>query len=276
MEHLYGDARVLRWKRVDSDAADETIFYGIENEVEHVGCDSDEREETCRKIENILPNWFFYKYDGSLERGLEFNSAPATYKALMAKRGKMAEIFDMLRNMDALSGDDSRCGLHIHINLDAFKEDRQKRNFMMAIEGNPFLFKYLSRRSAGSLNRWSSIRSLSNCYDLRSMDVAGRQLKIQSWDRDSRYQAINLTARCKGTLEVRLFKGTLGIRTWLGSVQIIHALMLTTRAYDEDCRIMEPWELENTLIQNHMSDGLYLYERAKSRVSSMYSRIYDM
>ena len=224
-------------------------FFGVETEIENIGSTDEKKEDFCQKVENRWANMFNFKYDGSLYNGLEFNTMPATLEYLMANEQSVKSVLQYAQRRGT-SGPTSRCGLHIHVDSRAFLDDLHIHNFQLFFDGNHSFCRLISERSEGSLREWAELR-----------DVPYENTYLEDWcddvqdNDDDRYRAVNYCAlRAKGTLEVRLFKGTLFPHKWLGRVQIVRAVLDVTRREKKHV-VVSPFDVADYLSKNNMSYG---------------------
>ena len=146
------------------------LYMGVELEIDEGGEDEDSAEELYY-IANRTENHLYMKHDGSLDNGFELVSHPMTlnyHKSKMPWR-------DILRkaiNLDYRSHQTETCGLHIHVNKNAFGRTQAEQEDVIA----RLVFFYekfwaeilrFSRRTESQANHWASRYggAVSTCKD---------------------------------------------------------------------------------------------------------------
>ena len=172
-----------RWEMIR-----ETPFMGFELEVEAV--DNGRYYLATSVLENNS-NWLYCKEDGSLNDGFEIVSHPHSLAAFNLRDWSWIE---MLSKEGAKSWHTGTCGLHVHINKSAFKNNSHIWRFTNLILYN----RHQASRLAGrNDSQWASFH--------REYKQVGKILK---GDLDpTRYTAVNLVNH--STIEVRMFRGSL-------------------------------------------------------------------
>lgn len=197
---------VLRWlheRKDDPLPTARTPYFGIELEIE-----AQDREKCVGIIKNNLPNTYC-KSDGSLscEGGVELVTHPMTLGYFKKQSKVWKSALAKLRSSGCASEDTTTCGLHIHISrayIQKWDADVQKMR----------LFFYLCQPQ---IHKFSRRRSESDYAEFEHSRPNPHQTP------QGRYWALNLDSHFD-TVEVRVFKGTLGYNTLRGSVEFVHAL----------------------------------------------------
>jgi hypothetical protein len=182
-------------------------FIGFESEIEAT-------RETRARLAQIVreyfgPNELYMKEDGSLTNGLEIVSHPMTLKA--HRKNDYSKLFKALVAAGARSHDTKTCGLHFHLDKRGMTEIHKVRYGA---------FFSLSQKKMEVLARRSNSR-----YAAFKRIIPG--LSKSYVKNDSRYEAVNWEN--SATVEVRIFKGTLKIETFLASMELVHAVYVFTR-----------------------------------------------
>jgi hypothetical protein len=163
---------------------------------------------------NSLDEEFIYcKHDGSLRRGFEIVTHPATIQHHM-QTFPWSAITKKALELGYSSHKAVTCGLHVHISKVAFGDDWQTQDaslakFLWLFErfwGQIFLF---SRRDMEQLNHYAAK------YHKRDYEKADDLLYKAK--RAGRFYAVNL--QNSNTVEVRVFRGTLKVDTIKASIQ---------------------------------------------------------
>lgn len=197
---------------------DEKRYFGVELEID-CGGESDESAHTLLEIANAREERAYCKHDGSLDEGFEIVTHPMTlsyHQDFMPWR-------EMLRSAVEMGYQSHRtgtCGLHIHVNRDAFGETEVEQDAYIA----RILFlveKYwdellkFSRRTQSQLDHWAARYG----YKDRPMEILDHAKKGSG---NGRYSCVNLQNR--DTIEFRIFRGTLKYNTLIATLQLVNKL----------------------------------------------------
>jgi len=194
-----------------------TGYYGIELEID----DGDDRTDCAREIMNICGDKLYCKYDGSLNRGFEIVTHPATIDYHIHEMG-WDKIIDIALKYGFRSHDTTTCGLHIHASRTLFGQDRTLQDLTIAkvilLVDKHFdsIILPFSRRTSDRLREWAR-KPNANILEYDSEQSAIR--KGRDTEYNGRYQAVNLTNR--NTVEFRFFRGTLNLETLFAALQFI-------------------------------------------------------
>lgn len=198
------------------EGAEKRIYYGFELEVDKAPAEID-RNDYANMV-NDNSGYTYVKRDGSLSNGMEIVSHPATIDYHMSKKDTWEMIFNELLSAGFTSHDAKTCGLHVHISLHAMEEMNP-----LAVSNMLFLMDHFwdklvrfSRRTESQLNQWA--RRYSQFHG----DY--KEWKRQAKDYQDRYYALNLQNR--HTVEIRMFRGTLNLETFMATLQFVHLLTM--------------------------------------------------
>ena len=238
-------------------------FFGIELEVDFGGKD----EENARRIKsqaNTRCENIYIKSDGSLDDGFEI----VTHPMVLAYHINDMYWEDVLHEAVRLgyrSHMTSTCGLHIHVNRDAFGENRDEQEkvierilFFVELHWNElFIF---SRRSQHTMQRWAA---------RYGMEKTGKEIMNKAKKGNvGRYAAVNL---CNyHTIEFRLFRGTLKLNTLIATLQLVNKICDVALFMSEDEIAQQSWRdfvltiTEPELIQYLRERRLYINDEVKS------------
>ena len=194
-----------------------TLFMGVELEVDEGGKD-DDNAGTLKSIANANDEHIYIKSDGSLEDGFEIVSHPMSLKYHMEEMDWESVLKEAV-DMRYRSHQTSTCGLHVHVNRNAFGDNQAEQEEVIAkilffIEKHwAEMFKF-SRRTEYNMNRWSSRYGL---------EKTGKEiLEKAKGSYTSRYVAVNL--KNYYTIEFRLFRGTLKYNTFIATLQMVQKI----------------------------------------------------
>ncbi len=202
----------------------EPVFYSLGSCDRYMGIvlEIDDGGETSRKAEQILSvanvdsDHMYCKHDGSLENGFELVSHPMTI-CYHEKKMPWCNILAKAKALGYVSHQAGTCGLHIHVNRDAFGRSAADQEACIARVLYFFekhweeLLKF-SRRTERQLQRWA------NRYGLKEnpKDILCEAKGKHTFNR---YTCVNLTN--DATIEFRMFRGTLKLNTLLATLQLI-------------------------------------------------------
>ena len=224
------DDRILHSYHYDGNETDYDMSYltdknrtdnpllGVEAEMDEGGTDEDVIEE----IKSALGSEHCVACeDGSLRNGFELISCPATLSH-HKKTLDWAAAFDKALHYDYRAHDAETCGLHVHVDRDFF------RNGVLTtdeVEGAMFV---VLKNNVDWLKRFS--RRFNYHYCEINGDDDGQVVKDyakyhEKWthkamkEKRDRYQAINFSR--SDTIEFRIFRGTLNIKTFYATLQLV-------------------------------------------------------
>ena len=215
----------------------EELLLGIENEVDK----GDEISETIREISEACPD-VYMKHDGSLDEGFEIVTHPATLEYHM-KDLKWREICQIAKDHGFKSHDARTCGLHVHVGryqLGSTYEATRKTiaNVVLLVDRHWDMMVKFSRRRDSQLSRWARRPEITEPCDGDTEETLIR--KAWRADNRNRYQAINLCN--EGTIEFRMFNGTLKRDTIIATLQMVSNICLYAKSHStKDC-MSSKWE----------------------------------
>lgn len=187
-----------------------TLYMGLELEVE---CGTHNSRTIAKDFTDYLDskkngNKFYMKQDGSLGNGFEVVSHPFTLQ-YAHKHLQFKDMLKKLRNLGCHSYTGGSCGIHIHVNKDFFtpKEIRKMRLFFCV--NSEYLYRFSCRGNTG--------RNFCMKEEYYMADMRDRKVQI------GRYWMLNLNT-LKGTIELRLFRGTLSYKRFLAILQFTDAI----------------------------------------------------
>ena len=193
------------------------LFMGVELEADEGGKDNDNARR-LKDIANARHDHIYIKSDGSIEDGFEIVSHPMTLDYHMNEMDWESVLHETV-NMGYRSHQTSTCGLHVHVNRNAFGDNQAEQEEVIGkilyfVEKHwAEIFKF-SRRSEYNMNRWSARYGFEK--------TAEEILKKAKDDCISRYVAVNL--KNYYTIEFRLFRGTLKYNTFIATLQMVQKI----------------------------------------------------
>lgn len=192
-------------------------YFGVELEIDEGGKDNDYAYR-LKNIANAQLENIYIKSDGSLDDGFEIVSHPMTLDYHMNEmnwEGVMNEAV----SLGYRSHQTSTCGLHVHINRNAFGDNQSEQEVVISkilffIEKHWAEMFQFSRRSEYNMSRWSA---------RFGFEKTGKEILDKAKDStNGRYVAVNL--KNYHTIEFRLFRGTLKYNTFIATLQLVNEI----------------------------------------------------
>lgn len=192
---------------------DNVPLFGCEIEVD---CGGENEEIASRCIELLHPIEAITKHDGSLQAGFEINIAPMSMRCYTENFFKIKSVFKFLIDKGYRAHDTETCGLHIHVNREAFGSCLMEQSMNIA----KIYYLFIKFRSEIVLftrreSRYARIPRVQISDDLYE---AYFQIKYQA-----KYASINMEH--PETYEFRIFKGTLNIETFYLCLEFAETLV---------------------------------------------------
>jgi hypothetical protein len=190
------------------------LFFGFELEVMDKGYRV-MRDDQAKYVNSLGD--IYCKYDGTVKDGFEIVSQPFTWDSW--KHGfntKMKYLTRKLTKDGWRSYDTNCCGMHVHINKNAFTGLQIYKLMKLIYDNRPFTYAISQRKNERELDEWANCHKRTN----RSYIYTG-----YNKGRDSNYdrrQAVNLTN--SKTLEIRIFKGTLNYNSFSKNIEFCKAI----------------------------------------------------
>lgn len=218
---------------VDGEKEEETLFFGIELEVEQ----SNRRTATDKaRMSEILydmdeNNILAFEHDGSLYDGFEIITQPMSFEYIKENKDFFISMMNELKSNGYDSFNTNTCGHHIHMSKMPLT-DRQQVLFIAIFEFFRQEFTTLSRREESKLERWATF--ITKNYDkdqLNNSEVFESLLNILL-HQCNRYRAINV---CNThTLESRIWRGTLDSLEYLARIELMYNIAMYVKENTEE------------------------------------------
>lgn len=190
-------------------------FFGVELEIDHAGEVGDNAQQLA-DIANRNAEYIYCKHDGSLDDGFEIVTHPMT---LSYHQDTMPwlQITEKAIAMGYTSHQAKTCGLHVHVNRDAFGDNDAKQELVIArilyfFEKHWEELLKFSRRTESQLQRWAARYG----YKEQPREILDHAKKGYG---GGRYTCVNITNY--STIEFRMFRGTLKYNTIIATLQLI-------------------------------------------------------
>jgi hypothetical protein len=190
-------------------------FFGIELEVERKNSNGLKHKYMAGMIEH--EHWYF-KTDGSLTDGFEIVTHPMTFNYIKQAENTFSDSLKLLVENGYNSYDANTCGMHIHISKNNFNTWHLYRFLKFFVENKEFIVS-ISQRKMEKLKKWANIEDdndSSLIYKAKKKD-----------GNSERYVAINL--KNSQTIEIRIFRGTLNLNSFMKNIEFAHALFMYTK-----------------------------------------------
>lgn len=191
------------------------LFFGIELEIDKGG-EYNDNAQAIIEVANNAGEHIYCKHDGSIDDGFEIVSHPMSLEYHQDKMN-WEEVFDKAISMGYRSHQTCTCGLHLHVNRDAFGKTYEEQEaaigrIVFFVEKHWNEIVKFSRRTSENLNRWAARYA--------TISATSEETYKKAKDRNmGRYVAVNLE-NCN-TVEFRLFRGTLNYNTFLATLQLV-------------------------------------------------------
>lgn len=202
---------------------DNARYFGVE--IEH---DNGNALRDCvADLRRELGDFAELKYDGSLNRGYEIATMPASLEYHQTSDW-MTRVQAIASEHGFKSHDTSTCGLHVHVSRLGLGRTWEERDYTIAkmiLLVYRFYYSHLmpfSRRESNRASQWASDTGV--WYDYQSDDTRDQHTdKAKKHIRgNGRYVALN--CRPDYTVEFRIFRGSLIPATILASIELCDAI----------------------------------------------------
>lgn len=196
---------------------DGSLYMGVELEIDGGGKDSSNAYAILEAANQFAEHIYIKSY-GSLHDGMEIVTHPCTLE-YHANQLPWNDIVLRALDLGYFSHKASTCGLHIHVNRDAFSDYYDQLEACIG-RGLFFMEKHwdellrFSRRTEEQLNQWAAR------YGLKSSPKEILDHAKKGYG--GRYTALNLSN--DATIEFRIFRGTLKYNTLIAALQLVASI----------------------------------------------------
>ena len=195
---------------------DGSRYFGVELEIDEAGEDSDNARRLMEIANGNGVENLYCKHDGSLDDGFEMVTHPMTLEYHM-KEMPWARILQEAIHLGYTSHQATTCGLHVHVNRNAFGDTEEAQDAVIArilyfFEKNWEELLKFSRRTPRQLERWATRYG----YKDQPKELLDHAKKGYH---GGRYTSVNLTNT--DTIEFRIFRGTLKYNTLIATLQLL-------------------------------------------------------
>ena len=237
----------------DERGIDNLVRYGFELEVDKP---TDGDATTFADFVNDTSGYTYCKHDGSLDssEAFEIVSHPATLAYHMSKKDTWEQIFNQLITDGGYKSHDAKtCGLHVHISLKPLEDASPCTigNMLFLMDHFWDRFVKFSRRTEAQLSHWA--RRYSGFHGDHE------DWKRQAKDTRDRYYALNLQNR--HTVEIRMFRGTLNIETFIATLQFVDTFVKRCMEIGGDMSKLQSMDWETLVHSDYPELNAYLKRR---------------
>lgn len=209
-------------------------FFGVELEIDDGG-ESNTNAVALMNIANKTAEHIYCKHDGSLSDGFEIVTHPMTLAYHMDAM-PWEQILESAVQMHYLSHQAGSCGLHIHVNRDAFGRTAAEQEAAIArvlffVENHWNELLRFSRRTRYQMEQWAAR------YGRK--DNPKEQIEHVKNNFSDRYRAVNLTNST--TVEFRMFRGTLRYNTLIATLQLVNEICELACSLSDDEMELLTW-----------------------------------
>ena len=195
---------------------EDSRYFGVELEIDGAGEDSGNANDLM-SIANRNGDLIYCKHDGSLEDGFEIVTHPMSLE-FHQNAMPWAELMRKAISMGYTSHQAGTCGLHIHVNRNAFGctegfQDACIARILYFFEKNWEELLKFSRRTQHQLDQWAARYG----YKDQPREILDHAKKGGG---RGRYSCVNLQNR--DTIEFRMFRGTLKYNTLIATLQLVN------------------------------------------------------
>ena len=200
---------------MNQETREKRLVFGFELEVENEG--NFTHNDCAEILKEIGGDLLYFKEDSSISNGFEIVSHPMTYAYFKENKDMLKKLLKKAVSLGLRSYNTSTCGLHISLCRKAFSHSHYLKfvNFFNSTKNHGIL-KAISQRQESQLH-WCALTKFSNKNEL----IKFSKLKNNGQSLD-RYLALNI--RNKSRLEVRLFRGTLKLDSFLKGFECVFAI----------------------------------------------------
>ena len=191
-------------------------YFGVELEIDAGGEDDDSAQQIMEIANGNGRENLYCKHDGSLDDGFELVTHPMTLDYHM-KKMPWARILQEAVSLGYTSHQAGTCGLHVHVNRNAFGDTEESQDAVIArilyfFEKNWEELLKFSRRTQRQLEHWAARYG----YKEQPKELLDHAKK---GGHGGRYSCVNL--QNTDTIEFRIFRGTLRYNTLIATLQLL-------------------------------------------------------
>lgn len=220
----------LRFLKEDADG-DNPLYMGVELEIDDGGTSSVNAEILGSALTDYKP-YVLVKHDGSLVKGQEVVTVPATLRAhLNNDNFKYMRFFEVAKALGYTGSKNDTAGMHIHVSKDFFTYPEFAYAIMIHfVDSNWRSVVKVARRDTNRFCRRIDVPKLTrNDFDsgitLAKLQGFAADLRriYEEYMGNGKYSAINYNYDAP-TIEFRFFKSTLNYVEYMATLEFVDAL----------------------------------------------------
>ena len=195
------------------------LYLGVELEIGRGG-ELDENAEIAMNVMNNEKGKFIYcSHDSSINDGFEIITYPGTIEYHKSRKSDYEALFNKMRSLGYRSHDERTCGLHVHFSRAYYNEDGKET--MNTIKLIYLIKKFWPEIVLFSRKDSDSIRRYAKEIDDQEKSYYDRWNRCE--EHEGHYFALNITNH--NTIEFRIFRGTLNLKTYMLTLQMVYNLV---------------------------------------------------
>lgn len=195
------------------------LYLGVELEIGRGG-ELDENAEIAMNVMNNEKGKFIYcSHDSSINDGFEIITYPGTIEYHKSRKSDYEALFNKMRSLGYRSHDERTCGLHVHFSRAYYNEDGKET--MNTIKLIYLIKKFWPEIVLFSRKDSDSIRRYAREIDDQEKSYYDRWNRCE--EHEGHYFALNITNH--NTIEFRIFRGTLNLKTYMLTLQMVYNLV---------------------------------------------------
>lgn len=204
-------------------------FFGVELEIDYGGENNCHAQSILEQANLNGTERMYCKHDGSLDNGFELVTHPMTL-TYHQREMPWSGVLSRAIQLDYKSHQAGTCGLHIHVNRDAFGDTAARQDAAIArilyfFEKHWQELLKFSRRTPRQLERWAARYG----YKEQPSDILEHAKK---GGHGGRYTCVNL--QNDSTIEFRIFRGTLKLNTLIATLQLVDRICDVALSLSDD------------------------------------------
>ena len=224
---------------------DNTLYMGCEIEVENKGDENNNvgAKEVYDNINAVCMT------DSSIDYGFEIVSQPHTFERYLKEYPNYEKLFRNLIDLGYRGDETDTCGLHIHVSRKYVNEETIDK-ILLFMENYKEELCNFARRKGSHWCRYISDVVRENYNGENDLEIV-KSLEYIKKDKGNhdRYMALNLNN--PNTIEFRIFKSTLNIKTFYATLQLVDSIVNVCKKYSVD-------EIDFNKVVNYHEDSPYL------------------
>ena len=229
------------------------LHMGVELEIDGAGEYSENAFQIVEAGNNGINDTITCMHDGSLRKGFELISQPATLQ-YHCKRYGWDKMMAEAKKLGYKSHDIGTCGMHVHVDRQYFYDAFVDPEFglaLLAVNNRKWLMQF-SRRTDYYYCPFPTdqedygMQYVSDDFNCKKCEKAGKRdgearLRDLRYSLRCHYSCINMSSH--PTIEFRFFRGTLKFSTFVANLQLVQMMCYAVKTfrYEQLCNINFHW-----------------------------------